>query len=288
MIGTGEPDAIKLFQIVAQQITAESDIIAAVLRERNRKRALAAKPNVIVRIGRRIYDRPIYSHSTWWAMLLKGECKVIGHPQNKIFRRRFSIPFSMFKDIVAAAREWPHGKGNLGDITVDCTGIEGVPLELKILGALRMSAKGCSFDAIAELSGMSISTMHTFYHAFWERFVANFRDIWIFYPTDKITAADNLAVYARLGFPGAIGSVDCTHVYWGRCPAYFQNAYCGKEKKATVAYEVTVNHSGRCLYISTGHPGSRNDKTIVKTDKLVMDLREKKILQDVEFKLYKV
>jgi Plant transposon protein len=218
-------------------------------------------------------------------MLLKGECKVIGHPQNKVFRRRFSIPFSMFKGIVAAAREWPHGKGN---ITVDCTGIEGVPLELKILGALRMSAKGCSFDAIAELSGMSISTMHTFYHAFWERFVANFRDIWIFYPTDKITAADNVAVYARLGFPGAIGSVDCTHVYWVRCPAYFQNAYCGKEKKATVAYEVTVNHSGRCLYISTGHPGSRNDKTIVKTDKLVMDLREKKILQDVEFKLYKV
>ena len=55
-----------------------------------------------------------------------------------------------------------------------------------------------------------------------------------------------------------------------------------------MAYEVTVNHSGRVLYISTGHPGSRNDKTIVKTDKLVMDLKEKKILQDVEFKLFKV
>jgi hypothetical protein len=49
-----------------------------------------------------------------------------------------------------------------------------------------------------------------------------------------------------------------------------------------------VNHSGRCLYISTGHPGSRNDKTTVKTDKLVMDLRDFDILQDVEFKLYKV
>ena len=42
------------------------------------------------------------------------------------------------------------------------------------------------------------------------------------------------------------------------------------------------------LHISTGHPGSRNDKTIVKTDKLVMDLKNKKILQDVEFKLFKV
>ena len=60
------------------------------------------------------------------------------------------------------------------------------------------------------------------------------------------------------------------------------------KKKPTVASEVTVNHSGRVLYISTGHPGSRNDKTIVKTDKLVMDLKNVKILQDVEFKLFKV
>ena len=55
-----------------------------------------------------------------------------------------------------------------------------------------------------------------------------------------------------------------------------------------MAYEVTVNHSGRVLYISTGHTGSRNDKSIVKMDKLVMDLKNVRILQDVEFKLFKV
>ena len=31
----------------------------------------------------------------------------------------------------------------------DCVGLEGVPLEPDILGARRMSTKGCSFDAIA-------------------------------------------------------------------------------------------------------------------------------------------
>ena len=95
-------------------------------------------------------------------------------------------------------------------------------------------------------------------------------------------------VYSLCYNTGAIGSVDCTHTYWGRCPALFSNTYSGKENKPIVSYEVTVNYSGRVLYISTGHPGSRNDKTIVKTDKLVMDLKEKKILQDVEFKLFKV
>jgi hypothetical protein len=72
----------------------------------------------------------------------------------------------MFKSIVADAREWTlFGNKRLGEASSDCTGVEGVPLQLKILGALRMSAKGCSFDTIAELSGMSISTTQLFYYA---------------------------------------------------------------------------------------------------------------------------
>ena len=80
--------------------------------------------------------------------------------------------------------------------------------------------------------------MHTFYHFYWDRFVTTFKERWIYYPTTATEAADTLKVYSRLGFPGAIGSIDCTHVMWGRCPALYQNTYTGKEKKATVAYEV--------------------------------------------------
>ena len=90
-------------------------------------------------------------------MLEKGDCKITGHAHNKLFRRRFSIPFSMFKVITEEAREWIGRNGKrLGDRITDCVGLSGVTLELKVLGALRMSAKGCSFDAIAELSGMFI------------------------------------------------------------------------------------------------------------------------------------
>ena len=117
-------------------------------------------------------------------MLEKGDVKVVGNAHNKQFRRRFSVPFSMFKDIVEEARDWIELNGKkLGDRVTDCVGVLGVPLELKILGALRMSAKGCSFDAIAELNGMSISTMQTFYHQFWAKFVSVFHDRWIVYPT---------------------------------------------------------------------------------------------------------
>ena len=129
---------------------------------------------------------------------------------------------------------------------------------------------------------MSISTMQPFFHYFWNKFTEVYREIWIKYPKTPEEAADNLAVYRRLGFPGAVGSVDCTNVLSERCPAQFQSTYMGKEKKATVAYEVTVNHSRRILHISDGHPGSRNDKTIVKTDTFVQELKDRKILKDVE------
>ena len=278
-------DEAELLYMSSIFLLSEANLVATLIADK-RKAALNVPKN---KVGRRLYDRPIYAQSTWWVMLEKGDCKIPGHAHNKLFRRRFSIPFSMFKDITEEAREWIGRNGKrLGDRTTDCVGLSGVPLELKVLGALRMSAKGCSFDAIAELSGMSISTMQAFYHDFWDKFVDVFRDRWIIYPTNAVEAADNLAVYSRLGFPGAVGSVDCTHVYWGRCPAQFSNTFSGKEKKPTVAYEVTVNHSCRVLYISAGHPGSRNDKTIVKTDKLVMDLKDKKILQDVEYNLFKV
>ena len=71
-------------------------------------------------------------------MLEKGDVKVVGHAHNKQFRRRFIVPFYMFNDIVEQARDWI----GLNGIKL---GVLGVPVELKILGALRMFAKGCSY-----------------------------------------------------------------------------------------------------------------------------------------------
>jgi hypothetical protein len=127
--------------------------------------------------SRHIFERPDYRKSVWWTMLQKGDCKDPSSRQFMVFRRRFAIPFNLFKVVVECARGWSFGesRSKLGDESKDCIGNTGVPLELKILGALRMSAKGCSFDAIAELSGMSIATMQHFFHHFW----AKFNESWV-------------------------------------------------------------------------------------------------------------
>jgi hypothetical protein len=127
------------------------------------------------------------------------------------------------------------------------------------------------------------------YHekVFWARFVKEKKAQYIKHPTNPAEAADNLEVYRRLGFPGAVGSTDCTHVYWGRCPAQLMNVYTGKEKSPTISYQVTVNHSRYIMHVTSGHPGARNDKTIAKMDTFVQQMHSKQILHDVEFNLFK-
>jgi Plant transposon protein len=242
MSGTMNDVTRKTLLTLVASLAQEENLLLEILLEEDELEDLQVRKKK----SRHIYERPDYQKSVWWTLLQKGDCKDPFNRQCMVFRRRFRslvilsasifIPqgmntFDLFKIIVERARTWSfnEGKTKLGDDCKDCIGNAGVPLELKILGALRMSAKGCSFDAIAELSGMSIATMQNFFHQFWAKFNENFREEWIVYPTTAVEAAGSLEIYRRLGFPGAVGSVDCTHVLWGRCPAQHHSAYSGKE-----------------------------------------------------------
>ncbi|CAN0178702.1 unnamed protein product [Ascophyllum nodosum] len=51
-------------------------------------------------------------------------------------------------------------------------------------------------------------------------------------------------------------------------------SYTGKEGFPTIAYQVTVDHSGRVLAVTRGFAGAHNDKTIVRYDDAVQQIRE--------------
>ena len=74
--------------------------------------------------SRHIYDRPDYKKSVWWTMLQKGDCKDPSSRQFIVFRRRWGIPFNLFKVIVESARNWSFTGGitKLGDDSEDCIG----------------------------------------------------------------------------------------------------------------------------------------------------------------------
>ena len=75
------------------------------------------------------------------------------------------------------------------------------------------------------------------------------------------------------------------HVRWERCPAGIRSNHKGKEGYATLSYEVTVDHQKKIIAATIGHPGCRNDKTIVKFDGFVTAIHDGKIYKDVPFNM---
>jgi hypothetical protein len=65
-----------------------------------------------------------------------------------------------------------------------------------------------------------------------------------------------------------------------RCPAAVRSAHKGKEGYPTLSYEVTVTHSKRIIAATHGHPGARNDKTIVKFDGFVTAIHNGELYQE--------
>jgi hypothetical protein len=232
---------------------------------------------------RRSFQRTDYWRSAW-GIMLQNELDDLRDPETdsaKSFRLRFRVPFEIYEGIVKKCKEekWFPIKAN------DAFGRPCIPLELKILGVFRIIGRSTCLDGIKELTGISNSTMDTFFRDFCRKFSCELYSIWVKPPQTPEEIEQVMAVYEQLGIPGAIGSTDVTHVRWDMCPAQLRHLYAGKGGFPTVAFEVTVDHAGRVLAVSRGHPGARNDKTIVRFDGYVSKLRRGEIYNDVTYVL---
>ena len=59
--------------------------------------------------------------------------------------------------------------------------------------------------------------------------------------------------FTQLGLPGCIGSADCVHVHWERCPSGSRSSLKGKEGYPTLSHEVTIDHTRRIVAATEGH-----------------------------------
>eukprot|EP00904_Undaria_pinnatifida_P004183 jgi/Undpi1/13766/HiC_scaffold_9.g03417.m1 len=148
-----------------------------------------------------------------------------------------------------------------------------MPKTAWVLGALQVLGRGNCFADVASFSLMSRSTAEKSFHRFCDCFSAGLWHQWV-----RLPEGDDLknveSIYSRLGFPGAVGSTDCTHVAWERCPFSQTNNHKGKEGYTSVAFEVTCDHTGRIIASTKGYPGAENDKTIIKRDLSVRRIRD--------------
>ena len=131
------------------------------------------------------------------------------------------------------------------------------------MGVLRVLGRGWCFDDVAEASGMSEAVAQKMFHRFCKRFTKLKYATYIYRPEGE-ELKRVLNTYALLGLPGCVGSTDCTHIKWDRCPVSLFNLCKGKESYPSLSYSVTVDHNRRILGITTGFWGAKNDKTIVR------------------------
>jgi len=207
--------------LIVQQMKAE------------RASASAARPTKRIRI-----DSDFYSNSCWGRFLRNGDFSSPSSKDSLLFRRRFRIPHSLFVQLLEETREWFPFYANTG--LASRFGTVAVPIELKLLGVLRILGRAACFDEIKELSNMSEETIRSFFIAWMKKFREMKADIWIHYPTAQEPDAIRriTAAFAHLGFPGMIGSVDVVHFRWDQCPAVLAPYYKGKEHFATLGYEM--------------------------------------------------
>lgn len=99
-----------------------------------------------------------------------------------------------------------------------------------------------------------------------------FESTWLRYPTeDEVTQIE--VHYAKLGFPGCIGAVDCASWDWDRCPVALQGQYKGMNKKPNCRMEVVSDDKLRIWHLMFGAPRAKNDKSILNQSSLFNAIR---------------
>lgn len=209
--------------------------------------------------------------SFWWTDYILDAQGVYDVPEDrngKLFRQRFAYDKCEFNEVLHHIRG-----ANIWSEKPNAAGKPAVPMELLLLGSLRILTRNWTFDDLLEATFISERTHRKFFVIFVEWMSTCVFPLYVKLPTVE-ELNRNGAEYTAAGVPGTAASVDVVHIrQWNICANLKQFA-TGKEKYPTRAYEVMVNHRRLILYVTPGFYGSIVDKTIVKFDEAMTSIRD--------------
>jgi hypothetical protein len=217
--------------------------------------------------------------SNWAALILHPDVRDPSTKLAKLFRRRFRVPFPIFKGIILRRCEESNIFG------IKSPGCVRVPTEFKILIALRILGRGNVCDDINESSGVPENTCNYIFHRFCTQFAKHFFKDYVKPPTGE-QKQKVMEVYAELGLHGAFGSMDATHLHWNKCPAMLRNLCKGKESYPTLGFNVVVDHFHFIHHCSNFYYGTVNDINMAHNDFYPLEIMRGS-LSDVDYFLFK-
>ncbi|CAN0110321.1 unnamed protein product, partial [Pylaiella littoralis] len=162
----------------------------------------------------------------------------------------------------------------------------GECLARRVLASLHILGRGNFFEDMTQMSHISEPTIQITFHMFNKLFAQEFYHDHVHLPTAGEDQDQVMRHYDLLGFTGAIGSTDVTHIKWAACPYSWAKHYTGKEGFATIAFQAIVDHTGRLLAATKGFGGSMNDKTIITYDAAITKIREDPVYKEKEYTLF--
>lgn len=189
----------------------------------------------------KVASKLVPSESSTWAIHYRRmktcyDCGAIPPKDAALWRRRFRVPFGAFLKICEMAREAGVGPRS----SQDACGTPCKPLELKVMGVLRVLGRAHCFDDCAEMSGIDGETHRQFFHEFCHKFTHRFWDDYVHPPQTEQEIEEVLQIYSVNGLPGTVGSVDCVHVPWAMAPHHQKSWFVGKEVRFCVRRELRV------------------------------------------------
>jgi hypothetical protein len=106
--------------------------------------------------------------------------------------------------------------------------------------------------------------------------------------------------YRMAGVQGTLCSRDTVHVAWDKCPSALRFDLSGKEGYPTLAMIFCVSHTTQTMNVHRhkrvagtrydewegGFKGATNDKTIVRTDKMINAIATSDLFKSFPFKVY--
>ena len=131
----------------------------------------------------------------------------------------------------------------------------------------------------------SESTLCRIFHEFCAWYTEVIYPKFVSVPKTRHELEKIMGPYIALGLNGACGSTDAVHFSWGCCPSHLTNLHTGKEGIPTLAYNVTGNHDGSIIFCTAGTYGACNDKTLVRYDNFINEIRTNKWYKNIEYDL---
>jgi hypothetical protein len=245
--------------------------------------------------------------SNWWVGYIQDP-----HPEcclrSKSFQLRFRLPYEEFVKLLKTMQE-DDDRSNVyfrrwKTVELETNGghrrpppRKVSPIELLLLGTLRYLGRGWTFDDLEESTYISRDVHRCFFHKFcaWGAKVLypmhvkvpkTLQDLRVKVPKTLQDLRACEKEYSAAGFPGCVGSTDATHIPLEKLSIGLRQGHLGYKMSSTArTYNLTINHRRQILHSTTGHPGRWNDKTLVRFDSFMSELRNGAFDSTMSFEL---